>query len=297
MIKQLNTITCVSTDARVIRAAKEFPEKLFAVHGDKITLRESAVYKSSRLGIDVSCSTCAHEWSPSANNLLKGQGCPECKRLNSIASAGIRRSPKATSEEKQRAVELKATGMTRDAVAQQLFDEGLSPKLRSSYAIGYWTNPVQAEKHRQRNANRLEEPAKREQHNANNRRYASEFAHGRANECAKSANRRLLKQNTPVFVFIDNEWCEVDRRESWSIFGEVLLPSIERKAIQELYLEAQYQTEVTGLEHEVDHIQPLSKGGEHLMFNLQLLPTYENRSKNDTFREEDQVELCMRLFG
>ena len=76
----------------------------------------------------------------------------------------------------------------------------------------------------------------------------------------------------------------------------VLLPADERKAIQELYLEAQYQTEKTGVEHHVDHIQPLSKGGEHLLLNLQILTADENLSKNNNFRASDAKEICKRLF-
>jgi hypothetical protein len=296
------TLACGSTDPRVIRAAQELPEKLYKVHGDKIRIRQGAVYfgngtkaSSKGKGVDVTCSVCGHEWSPSADNLLHGAGCPECSRLKSINSAGKVRTPRASKEEKARAIELKATGMTLAAVAQQLFDEGLSPQLRSGKAIGCWTNPEQAEKNRQRNAKWKEE--NREQHNAANRRYRKEFEHGRAVERAKDAQRRLLKTNTPEFVLLDGEWHEVDRRETYRVFGEALLPAKERKVIQELYLEAQYLTETTGIEHHVDHIQPLSKGGDHLMYNLQILTAEENRSKNDTFREEDKIELARRLFG
>jgi hypothetical protein len=294
----IQTIACGSTYPRVIKAAAEFPTKLFAVHGDRIRIMESAVYTGASRGhsIDVSCSVCGHEWSPRADHLLTGKGCPECQRLKSINSAGKRRCPRASKEEKARAIELKATGMILDAVAQQLFDEGLSPKLRSAKAIDLWTNPEEAEKNRQRSAKRYQDPAKREHILAAKRRYRSQFDHGIAGNRAHNAQRRLLKTNTPEFVFLDGEWHEVDRRETYRVFGEVLLPAKERKAIQELYLEAQYLTETTGIEHHVDHIQPLSKGGEHLLFNLQILPAEENLSKSDSFREEDQAELCKRLF-
>ena len=299
----IQTIACGSTHPLVVKAATAFPEKLFAVHGDRIRIRESAVYfgagttpSSKGKGIDVSCSECGHEWSPRANSLLKGAGCPECSRLNDINSAGNRRAPRASKEETARAIELKATGMTRDAVAKQLFDEGLSPQLRGGKTIDRWVNPEEAEKNRQRSAKRRQDPAKREQIKAAKRRYYSEFDHGIAGNRAHNAQRRLLKTNTPEFVFLDGEWHEVDRRETYRVFSEVLLPAKERKAIQELYLEAQYQTETTGVEHHVDHIQPLSKGGEHLLFNLQILPAEENLSKSDSFREEDQAELCHRLF-
>jgi hypothetical protein len=301
---EIQSIKCGSTHPRVVKAAAEFSAKLFAVHGEKIRLRESAVYfgagttpSSKGKGIDVSCSVCGHEWSPRAGHLLTGYGCPECQRLKSINSAGKVRCPRPSKEEKQRAIELKATGMTSAVVAQQLFDEGLSPQLRNKASIDRWVNPEQAEKNRQRTAKYRQDPAKREQRNATRRRYIKEFDHGRAVDRACSAQRRLLRTNTPEFVLLDGVWEEVDRRETYRVFSEVLLPAKERKAIQEQYLEAQYITEKTGIEHHVDHLQPLSKGGEHLMFNLQILPAEENLSKSDAFREEDQIELARRLFG
>ena len=288
---------CGSAHPKAIKAAQEFPAKLYAVHGDKIVLRDTAVYTNSKEPIDVVCSVCRHEWIPSANHLLKGHGCPECKRLKTINSAGKVRKPRPTQEEKQRAIELNTTGMSCAAVAQQLFNEGLSPQLRSKATINIWTNPEQAEKDRQRAAKWREDPVNREQHNASKRRYKTEFAHGRAGDRANSSHRRLLKTNTPEFVLLDGEWFEVDRRETYRVFSEILLPAKERKAIQEIYLEAQYLTETTGIEHHVDHAQPLSKGGEHLLFNLQILTAEENLSKQNTFRPEDQAELCRRLFN
>jgi 5-methylcytosine-specific restriction endonuclease McrA len=269
------------------------------VHGDKIRIRESAIYSGATNGhsIDVSCSVCGHEWSPSASNLLKGHGCPKCKYSNSINSAGKIRNPRASKKEKERAAELGARGLTLAGVAQQLFNEGLSPQLRGAKTISRWINPEQADKSRQATVKRRRDPVKRQQDRANARRYQTEFDHGRAGQLVAKGQRRLLKQNTPEFVFLDGEWHEVDRRETYRVFGEVLLPAKERKAIQELYLEAQYLTETTGVEHHVDHIQPLSKGGEHLMFNLQIIPALENLSKNDTFRPEDQAELCRRFFN
>ena len=51
------------------------------------------------------------------------------------------------------------------------------------------------------------------------------------------------------------------------------------KLIQALYTRAAWLRETFGVEIEVDHIIPLSKGGEHTMSNLQLLPMYLNRQK------------------
>ena len=118
----------------------------------------------------------------------------------------------------------------------------------------------------------------------------------RASRLATSL-RRYRKQNTPELVFLDGEWCEVDRDETWRVFSAVLLPKDERVAIQDLYLEAQRLTEETGVEYHIDHIQPLSKGGEHRLVNLQILDASENNSKYNNFRPEDQELLANRLFN
>lgn len=182
---------------------------------------------------------------------------------------------------------MKADGLSYNEIGRQLG--------RDHSTIRVWLNPEVAEANRQRSAKYdAANPGRKKERQ---RRYFSEFEHGRANHNAKSATRRLLKQNTPEFVFIDNEWHEVDRRQTYKVFKDYLLPPAERKAIQELYLEAQHQTETTGVEHHVDHIWPLSVGGEHRMFNLQILPAVENLSKHNTFRVEDQILLANRLFN
>ena len=217
----------------------------------------------------------------------KGCQCKACKSEQCSASAGIRRSPRATQEEKDTAAQLKSEGKSYREIGRIIG--------RSNATIIRWLNSEYAEKHRQFIAKWRSENV--EQHRASKRRYKSEFEHGRAVNCAHQALRRLQKQNTPELVFLDGDWHEVDRKETYRVFSDVLLPASERKAIQELYLECQYQTETTGVEHNVDHIQPLSKGGEHLMVNLQILPSAENFSKNDTFRTEDAELLCKRYFG
>ena len=56
---------------------------------------------------------------------------------------------------------------------------------------------------------------------------------------------------------------------------------IERLMIQYRYEDAQRLTAETGVEHHVDHIWPLSKGGPHLSWNLQVLTAKENLSRSD----------------
>ncbi len=53
----------------------------------------------------------------------------------------------------------------------------------------------------------------------------------------------------------------------------------EQRAIEALYAEARRLSRETGIPHDVDHIQPIIKGGLHVLSNLQILTASENRSK------------------
>ena len=59
------------------------------------------------------------------------------------------------------------------------------------------------------------------------------------------------------------------------------LTNSEREEVLSLYSEATRLTQETGIQHEVDHIQPVSKGGIHHPSNLQILTTVENRRKHN----------------
>ena len=54
---------------------------------------------------------------------------------------------------------------------------------------------------------------------------------------------------------------------------------IEKLMIKYRYEDARRLTKETGIEHHVDHIIPLAKGGPHLPWNLQVITKTENLSK------------------
>ena len=63
----------------------------------------------------------------------------------------------------------------------------------------------------------------------------------------------------------------------------------EKNRIIQIYKLRSLMTEITGIEHHVDHLWPLSKGGPHWSGNLQVIPASENLSKKD--------KLCRETSG
>ena len=120
---------------------------------------------------------------------------------------------------------------------------------------------------------------------------------GRAHSIEKEHRRRMLKCNTPDVVLIDGVWMEIDRDLTFKIWGETfLLPYDERQKIKDLANRCRQRTKRTGVKHNLDHIQPLAKGGLHASWNMQIITEEENLQKGDNFRLEDQKLLAWRLL-
>lgn len=254
-----------------------------------ITLVSGQVWTGNRTKYKFLCEKHGQYEARGSHVLHESQGC-QCKgcRLDrDVAAAGTKRNPRASIEEKQSAAKLRSDGLSYREIGLKLG--------RAAVTINRWLEEDVNDRARKLGAKWTSENKERVRETG--RRYQSEFAHAKAGHNSREANRRLQKHNVPELIFLDGQWHEVDRKKTNHVFSEVLLPAKERKAIQELYMEAQYQTETTGVEHHVDHIQPLSKGGEHLMINLQILPCDENLSKGKTFRVKDQALICKRLFN
>jgi hypothetical protein len=82
----------------------------------------------------------------------------------------------------------------------------------------------------------------------------------------KSAARRAMKKtNTPKFI----RDCSVDKKRR--VFS---------------YNLSRLLTETTGVQHQVDHMWPISDGGPHWSGNLQVIPAVENIAKSDKVDEE-----------
>ena len=63
-------------------------------------------------------------------------------------------------------------------------------------------------------------------------------------------------------------------------------PWANEEAIKEIYFQCQQLSDLTGIDHEVDHIYPLNSAymcGLHVENNLQILTTKENRKKGNRY--------------
>tara|TARA_R110002167_G_C12252403_1_gene612116 strand:+ start:54 stop:530 length:477 start_codon:yes stop_codon:yes gene_type:complete len=56
---------------------------------------------------------------------------------------------------------------------------------------------------------------------------------------------------------------------------------IEKKRLYHTYKLCALFTQITGVQHHVDHMWPISDGGPHWSGNLQIITATENMSKND----------------
>lgn len=107
---------------------------------------------------------------------------------------------------------------------------------------------------------RRQTPERKEYHNANERKNRKKPHRQAARAAERMARIAAQKQRTP-------RWANL-------------------KAIKEFYDTSHWITEVTGVEHHVDHIMPLQGklvSGLHIAENLRVLPGPENLAKGSKF--------------
>lgn len=129
-------------------------------------------------------------------------------------------------------------------------------RARQANRKWYYSNHEQAREHARRSMKkwRINSPDKAKIRDRKS--YEAQYARKPEYFWEKARRYQIKKQNFPM--------CE-----------------IEKMMCRNYYLMARELTEQTGTKHEVDHIWPISKGGPHLPWNLQVLTAEENRKKRD----------------
>ncbi len=111
-------------------------------------------------------------------------------------------------------------------------------------------------------------------------------------ECRRSQCRSHYANNTEYHKAKTYKWreanteaynahCSTAHAKRHRVKMQTPTNDIERLMIQYRYEDAQRLTAETGIEHHVDHIWPLSKGGPHLPWNLQVITATENLQKSN----------------
>jgi hypothetical protein len=117
-------------------------------------------------------------------------------------------------------------------------------------------------------------------------------------ECHNQYNKQWHQENREYHNQYNKQWRQQnpERKSAYDVKRRALkfesTPDVifncleERNRIENAYKLRNLLTKATGIEHHVDHVWPLSKGGPHWSGNLQIITAEENLSKGDTFCEE-----------
>ena len=109
--------------------------------------------------------------------------------------------------------------------------------------------------------------------------------------------RRFWKHGVDDYVFIDDQWFEVDKEATWDIWKTMFYSQETSDEFKAIAKEAQRLTKETGVEHQLDHLVPLAKGGTHIPENLEIRTAAANQSKGSKLIERDVELFCKRLFN
>lgn len=240
------------------------------------------------------------EYSATANLVMtprQGCMCKGCKTDKNIATAGVRRANKGTSEEKQLVKKLRDAGLSYRAIAKQVG--------KSCSTICYWLNPESkanclATNYKWFSANN------NELHKAKKLRYYSEFEHAKQSRKKGSHKRRSLQYHAVDVVYLPDHpdadyqgFVEFncfdlittsEDRDFWSFAGAD--DDTAKRAKQQMGLE-----KISGEKYSLEHLVPLSRGGIHHPANFANRALKLNMQKNNSLWDKDTNLFLSRIFN
>ena len=93
----------------------------------------------------------------------------------------------------------------------------------------------------------------------------------------KNYNKNAPARNTPEYLAAKVSRSSARRAKCREVYKN--LQKSDKDRIIRIYERCRMLTEITGIQHHVDHIIPISKGGQHHPDNLQILTAEENLKK------------------
>ena len=115
---------------------------------------------------------------------------------------------------------------------------------------------------------------------------------GNATPAAREARRRYAAEHPEAVLKVNRAY---SKRHPYRMAAKAArqralkllqCPSwVNQARIREIYFDAQLFSEAFNIDYHVDHIYPLSKGGLHVPWNLQIIPASMNLSKGSKLPE------------
>lgn len=230
--------------------------------------------------------------------LVESTGC-QCKGCDSekkVESAGTKRAPRATKEEKDLAVKLKLEGLGVTEISRRL--------RRSQKTISRWMDPKQAEYSRQCSANWRSK--NRERAAASVLRW-NQFEHGKMSGTKSRHKRRGIEYHCIDVVFLpDHPDADPEGFVSYNIWDLVKHDKDSQEmmsfdgANEDVAKRKQQQiglARISGEAYSLEHLVPLSQGGLHCPENFANRALTLNVQKGAKRLEKDDALFVKRLFN
>ena len=173
------------------------------------------------------------------------------------------------------------------AARQKAYRKANKEKFKARYKAYYEANKEKLKACREANKEKKNTYAKAYREDNKEKIATYLKAYGEANKEKKADYDKTYREANPEKM---NEMSARRRALKVKAIPEHLRDCpFERERINQIYKLRNLITKITGIEHHVDHMWPLSKRGPHWSGNLQVIPASENMSK--------AAKLCRETKG